>query len=109
MEPSEPEPKVVTYIGDRDIWRHAYPETIPFGEALLHEDTRPENDDLWEPLLDDEGCRIETLVTRGNILYDARKMHNSRMISRCGYEVEFEGYRTLAINVPGTGDLGEPI
>jgi hypothetical protein len=36
-------------------------------------------------------------------------MRNERIVSAKGYELEFDGHSTLALNVSGTGDLGEMI
>jgi oligoribonuclease NrnB/cAMP/cGMP phosphodiesterase (DHH superfamily) len=102
-------PKAVAYIGDRDIWRHEFPETKAFSEGLYFEDSRPSNDRLWEPLLDDDQTFVASLIERGEVLYQARIISIEKMITRQGFEIEFEGYRTLALNSRASGDLGESI
>lgn len=107
--PEQPIPKAVVYIGDRDIWRHAHPETRPFGEGFYQQDTDPANDDLWNRLLDDDQELVNRLIADGEILYAARLHAIHQAIEGFGFEVEFEGHRTLAINDRGTGDMGEVI
>jgi oligoribonuclease NrnB/cAMP/cGMP phosphodiesterase (DHH superfamily) len=107
--PDQPIPKAVIYVGDRDIWRFAYDETAAFGEALRQEDTRPGNDKLWKPLLDDEANRVEEMIERGAVLHQARMLRIEREIKRYGFEVIFEGHRTLAINARGGGEMGAQI
>ena len=107
--PDQPVPKAVVYIGDRDTWRHAYDDTAPFSEGLHQEDTRPWNDELWKPLLDDESDRVEALIQRGTVLHQARVQRIKRQIKRYGFEVIFEGYQTLAINARGSGEMGAMI
>jgi oligoribonuclease NrnB/cAMP/cGMP phosphodiesterase (DHH superfamily) len=104
--PDQPIPKSVIYIGDRDTWRLAHDETQAFSEALRQEDFRPENDGLWKPLLDNESNLVEEMIGRGAVLYQARLLRIKRQIERYGFEVIFEGHRTLAINVRGSGEMG---
>jgi hypothetical protein len=104
--PGEPVPKAVLYIGDRDTWQHAYDASTPFSEGLHQEDTRPWNDKLWNPLLDDEVDRVEELIQRGTVLHQARVRRIKRQIKRYGFEVTFEGHHTLAINARGSGEMG---
>lgn len=107
--PNESIPQAVLYIGDRDIWRNEYAASKPFGEGLYHEDSRPTNDALWEPLLSDAEGAVDRLVDRGEIIYQARMVRLRRLAEGKGFAIRFEGYSTLAINYRGTGDLGELI
>ncbi len=107
--PDQQLPRAVALIGDRDIWRMAFPETRAFSEGLYRSDFAPSNDQLWRPLLDDDQSEVQQLIDRGGLLYDAR-MHDIRdIVARYGFETSFEGYRTLAVNHNGTGDMGEYI
>jgi oligoribonuclease NrnB/cAMP/cGMP phosphodiesterase (DHH superfamily) len=107
--PEDPVPMAVVYVGDRDIWKHEYPETRHFGEGLYHENTSPDNEVLWGPLLENDQDFLMKLIDRGRILYDARMKRGERALKRRGIEVEFEGHHTLILNNVGTGDLGEMI
>ncbi len=107
--PDQPIPKAVVYIGDRDIWRHAYTEARPFGEGFYQLDADPTNAELWEPLLNDDQTLVERIIADGEVLYAARLHQIRQTIDGYGFEVEFEGHHTLAINDRGTGDMGEAI
>lgn len=107
--PDSAVPRAVVYVGDRDIWRHAHPETRAFGEGLYQQDRDPAHDELWEPLLDDKDEPLETLIQDGQLLYDARMHGIEQSVAGYGFEVTFEGHRTLAINDSGTGEMGEYI
>lgn len=102
-----PLPDAVKYIGDRDVWRHAYEETTAFGEGLFQEDTHPANDVLWQPLLDGDRELMQKLIAHGKILHRARLKRIWHSVAREGFEVQFEGHRTLVINGHGSGELGE--
>lgn len=102
-------PRCVAYIGDRDIWAHVFAETRPFSEGIFHEDTNPMNDKLWSPLLGDNAHVMAELIARGKVLYKASVTRAKRMIAARGFAIKFEGLPTLALNTPGTGDLGELI
>jgi hypothetical protein len=93
--PNEPVPMAV-------VTRH-------FGEGLFHENTSPENEEIWGPLLENDQDFLDDLIASGEILYNARMTRGRRALERRGIEFEFEGHRTLILNNVGTGDLGEMI
>jgi oligoribonuclease NrnB/cAMP/cGMP phosphodiesterase (DHH superfamily) len=105
--PGRPVPRAITLIGDRDIWRWAEADTGAFTEGLYVRDTRSENDALWVPLLEEEPATMKTILDEGQRLREIRLAEIERRVERRGFEVEFEGHRTLAINAPGNGDLGQ--
>lgn len=107
--PDQEVPRAVELIGDRDIWRMAFPETRAFSEGLYRSDFSPANDELWGPLLDNDADRVQQLTDRGALLYEARMMDVREVVERYGFETSFEGHRTLAVNHNGTGDMGEYI
>ncbi len=107
--PDRPVPTAIVLVGDRDIWRLAEPDSPAFNEGLFHENTHPENDNLWLPLLKNDPAAVKRLVKRGQILLEARLSAIRRQVSRAGFAIRFEGHRTLAINRNGDGDLGHHI
>ena len=107
--PHQPVPRAITLIGDRDIWRWAEADTGAFNEGLHQHYTRPENDQLWVPLLDNDPETLANLIELGGTLREARLRDIRRATARNSFEVTFEGYRTLAINQRGSGDLGAQI
>jgi oligoribonuclease NrnB/cAMP/cGMP phosphodiesterase (DHH superfamily) len=107
--PNKPVPKAVTLIGDRDIWRWAERDTGAFNEGLHQHYTRPNNDDLWIPLLDDDPEKLAELIESGGTIREARLREIRRATARYSFEVSFEGCRTLVVNLRGSGDLGAQI
>ena len=107
--PEKDLPRAVILIGDRDIWRWEEQDTGPFNEGLHHRDTDPHLDELWSPLLNDDSSLVEKIIQEGALLFQARLKEIKRAVNAYGYEVDFEGHRTLAINRRGTGDLGARI
>ncbi|MBM3145292.1 MAG: hypothetical protein FJ010_10040 [Chloroflexi bacterium] len=107
--PGQSIPAAVRLIGDRDIWRWTYPETGAFNEGLYQLNTNPRNDRLWIPLLDDDRPLLDEIIEHGRALRQARLKAIQSSTARYGYPVLFEGHRTLAINMHGSGDLGEHI
>ncbi|MFP3854515.1 MAG: hypothetical protein ACLFWD_09510, partial [Anaerolineales bacterium] len=96
--PDQPVPQAVALIGDRDIWRMALKDTRHFGEGIYQREMDPTNDELWDPLLDDDSSLVKELVEEGRLLYEARLRAIKDTVERYGFETEFEGLRTLAIN-----------
>ncbi len=107
--PDQPVPKAVTLIGDRDIWRWAEQDTGAFNEGLYQHYTRPNNDDLWNLLLDDDPEELARMIELGGTIRDARLREIRGAAARYGFTATFEGYRTLVINRRGSGDLGAHI
>ncbi len=107
--PKQAVPKAITLIGDRDIWRWAEEDTGAFNEGLFQLNTNPANDALWEPLLNNDEKLLADIIASGSILRDARLRVIHRNTANYGFPVNFEGYDTLAINMRGSGDLGEHI
>lgn len=107
--PKMPVPKAIVLIGDRDIWRWAEEHTGSFNEGLFHQDTHAENDELWNPLLDNDADLINQLIEEGIILHAARLLNIQRQVSSIGHEIVFEGHKTLVVNARGTGEMGDYI
>jgi oligoribonuclease NrnB/cAMP/cGMP phosphodiesterase (DHH superfamily) len=107
--PEHPTPRGIILIGDRDTWALTEPDARPFGEGLLQGSSHPDNDNLWKPLLDDDSSFVDALIERGRQLLDVRMHNMRRTVARYGYVVTFEGYRTLAVNFRGDGDMGQHI
>jgi oligoribonuclease NrnB/cAMP/cGMP phosphodiesterase (DHH superfamily) len=107
--PDQPAPRALVLIGDRDVWRWAEADTGPFDAGLGQENTQPDNDDLWLPLLADDAKRLQALIERGSILRAAQLNDIDKRLASHGYAVIFEGQRTLAINARGNGDFGAAI
>ena len=105
--PQRPIPQAVTLIGDRDIWRWAEADTGAFTEGLHVRDTHAGNDSLWIPLLEDDPDVLRSITVEGRRLREIRLADINKQIDRLGYEVQFEGHRTLVINAPGNGDMGQ--
>jgi uncharacterized protein len=104
--PNQPVPRAIVLIGDRDIWRWAEADTGSFDEGLHQRNTRPDNDDLWQPLLDDDRQLLQELIQEGEILRQARMLDIRRYVRKYGFELNFEGYRTLAVNARSSGEMG---
>jgi len=105
--PGQPVPRAITLIGDRDVWRWAEADTGAFTESLHVRDTRADNDALWVPLLKEDPVIMKNILDEGQRLREIRLAEIKERVDRRGFEVEFEGHRTLVINAPGNGDLGQ--
>ena len=107
--PERKVPKAIVLIGDRDIWRWAEEETGDFNEGLYNRDFNAMNDDLWTPLLDNDTALLENIIAEGHQSLLIRLKEIERMVAERGFQVLFEGNRTLAVNEKGNGDIGQYI
>jgi oligoribonuclease NrnB/cAMP/cGMP phosphodiesterase (DHH superfamily) len=107
--PDRPVPQGIRLIGDRDIWKWAYPETGPFNEGLYQLDTRPYNDSVWIPLFENDQTTLDKILQNGKILREARMKTIRRTLLSKGFSVTMDGYKTLVINLRGSGDIGQQV
>ncbi len=107
--PGIPVPHAVLLISDRDTWSLTEPDSGAFAEGLHQKNTKPENDALWTPLLDDDQAAVNNLIEEGRVLLGARLRAMRRFVNSYGYRVSFEGHNTLAVNRRGDGDMGQYI
>lgn len=105
--PKRKVPRAITLVGDRDIWRWAEADTGAFTEGLHVRDTRADNDILWGPLLEDNPSEMIEIISEGKRLREIRLSEIVGQVERKGFEVVFEGHRTLVINAHGNGDYGQ--
>lgn len=105
--PQRPVPRAVILIGDRDIWRWAEENTGPFNESLYNQDHQAKNAALWKPLLEDDPSTLERMIAEGIWLREIKLRNVEHMMQARGFEVWFDGYRTLAVNTRGNGDVGD--
>lgn len=104
--PQKPVPRAVVLIGDRDIWRWAEKDTGAFGSSLFHQDHQAGNTNFWKPLLENDKTVLAKMITEGAWLREITLREVDKNMASRSYAVEFEGYRTLAVNMRGTGDTG---
>jgi oligoribonuclease NrnB/cAMP/cGMP phosphodiesterase (DHH superfamily) len=105
--PQRPVPKAVILVGDRDTWRWAEKDTGPFNESLHSHDHHANNAAFWKPLLeDDDPSTLEKMIEEGIWLREIKLRKVDRTMKARSFEVRFEGYRTLAVNTRGSGDVG---
>jgi len=104
--PEKSVPRAIILIGDRDIWRWAEKDTGPFNESLYNQNHEAMNNAFWKPLFDDDVSTLEKMIGEGTLLRKVKLKNIDHMMTARSYEVEFEGYSTLAVNIRGNGDVG---
>jgi len=104
--PQKPVPYAIVLIGDRDIWRWAEKDTGPFNDYIYNQNHRADHDALWLPLFNDDKGLLERMIKEGTLLRETELKRINRLMKSRSYEAYFEGHRTLVINTPGTGDIG---
>lgn len=102
-------PTIVALIGDYDIWRFEFGEqTKQLNKGLMALiDTRPKSD-FWNDTLISADLEIRKLAHANEIVHDIcksgekimakQKILDSQLVQDWGFEVEFEGYKTIALN-----------
>jgi len=104
--PNRPVPRAVVLIGDRDIWRWAEEDTGPFNESLYNRDHDANKAEFWKPLFEDDQAVLTRMIEEGTWLRAINLRSVDHMMAARSFEIRFEGYRTLAVNTRGNGDIG---
>ncbi len=98
FHPDTPLPRMLSYIEDNDLWRHAMPDSEPVS-AYLH--TVPMTFDAWERAVADfdDNARFEKIKEKGTI-FQEYNAHVINDLARDAEKVVFEGYTVYAVNAP---------
>lgn len=95
-------PYYIRLLGRFDVWRHEDPQTLPFQYAMKAWLGEPrKNLQQWKKLLrpsKSDHKLFQKLIEAGKyiMMYESNK--NKEIAEKLCFEMEFEGYRTLAIN-----------
>jgi oligoribonuclease NrnB/cAMP/cGMP phosphodiesterase (DHH superfamily) len=64
---------------------------------------------LWGPLFENDLEFINKIIENGRVLREARLREIHRTILKRGFTVIIDGLKTLAINIRGSGDIGQHV
>lgn len=98
--PEIPLPMAVIHLGDYDVWHLENPDTLRFQYGFRLNDSWPENQNVWRPFfnpdLDNEF--VEKTIRDGNTIVKYQKQENQKYCKSCCFELEFGGFKAIAIN-----------
>jgi len=97
-------PYQVTLLSNYDIWDHTDPLTLPFQYGIRMYETDPSKDegmDTWRAIFYrgvKEDSIVASVVNEGSTIIKYIERENRLTCDVCSYELEFEGYKCIAIN-----------
>lgn len=94
--PCQEPPYFLNLVDDWDCWKHELPETTAFHAGTRLYDTSPFGG-FWQKLSSEDGF-LTQVVKEGMLVGQATAMQAKEAIESFGFEVEFEGYKCLALN-----------
>lgn len=107
--PDEPTPRAVTLLGRFDVWDLEYsPLIMPFKYGMEARDTCPDNAYLWDTLLKDDRDThrlMEDILKGGHAIEKFTQRKWATQAKDAAFEVEFDGLKCIAMNIPGYGSL----
>lgn len=97
--PQKEIPQIISYVKDKDIWEWKLPHSREISAAIrdldqIHDPKSHTWKDLIENLNED---KFKKLVETGEIVLRSQKMRMKEGAEK-GFEVDFHGYKTLAVN-----------
>jgi len=101
-------PYYLTLLGRYDIWDHSDPNVLPFQYAARAWLDDPRKDlQKWKKLIymprSTDEKYMQGLIDKGKLIMEyVRKEHEKFAQNEC-FELEFNGYKALAVNRPYTG------
>jgi oligoribonuclease NrnB/cAMP/cGMP phosphodiesterase (DHH superfamily) len=107
LRPGEHTPEAVTLLGRYDVWDLDYSkDVLPFQYGMrLYGETRPETDfgeALWFGLLGVDAVKnpVQRIIHDGRMCLGYERSTNVKLMRTCSFEVELDGLRVVAANVP---------
>jgi len=100
-------PVAVYYLGRYDVWDHSDENTLFFQYGMRNfENTHPDNEELWQHLLDLDGKRVlecydlENIISGGELILSYEELQNEKYARSMAYEANFKGLRAIVVNKP---------
>jgi oligoribonuclease NrnB/cAMP/cGMP phosphodiesterase (DHH superfamily) len=98
-------PQGVRLLGRYDIWKHEEDaNTLFFQLGMKCYDTRPTSN-VWISVLRGGVAFIDEVVDKGKLIADYVKRQNAGIARTFCFEMEWEGVRIIAANVPGNSQI----
>lgn len=96
FHPNTEAPKLVAYVEDRDLWRHALPSTH---ELRVYAETIPFEFDEWETLAAEVEDDVLRVAERGAQMMKYRDVHVERITKKPGF-CRLDGMVVPCLNAP---------
>lgn len=101
LRPQAREPDAVRMLSEYDVWDHSDPRTLPFQYGFrLFEDTRPDNQELWQEFLKSD-AKVPEVVKIGKTIMEYEKSQNKKFCRAYTFETE------LALPPAGNSNVGQ--
>jgi len=95
----ETTPDAIHLIGRYDVWDwENVAGSLEFQYGLRAYETRPENQELWGKLLAHSCPMVKEIISQGETIIAYKKIQDRIHIHSAGFEMEWEGYKFIAIN-----------
>lgn len=100
--PDDEMPAAVSFLGRYDVW-DIQGCVLPFQFGMRLNNTDPNNQELWNMFLqpeDDDTTTSMVLETikNGETILRYQKQENEKYAKSCAFELEFQGFKAIAIN-----------
>lgn len=90
-------PTFIKLLAEYDVWDHSDSRTLPFQWGMRQfADTSPDNQEFWKSLFDVE--EVVRITEVGGIILKYQQVENEKYIKACGFDLEFDGLKCIAVN-----------
>jgi len=97
-------PRAVRLLGRYDVWDlESNWDVLPFQYGMKVYNTEPTNMMFWAPLFrNGNDIWIDHTISQGKTILQFINKENTKFCKETAFELEFEGYRCICINRPGS-------
>ena len=101
-------PQSVKLLADYDIWNHSDKNTLPFQYGMRYLNVSADDVHIWKRIFKSDGDLINEIFKIGTICFNFQESQN-RYVAKSSFELEFEGYKCIAVNSGGGSLIFESV
>jgi uncharacterized protein len=92
-------PEAVHLLDRYDVWDHSDSRVLPFQYGMQSIDHNADSQ-IWCELFQPENTLVNELIEKGDSILDYVTLSNRKLCESYSFELDFEGYKWLALNIP---------
>ncbi len=97
--PEKPIPFGIHLLGRYDVWDHVNELVLPFQHGTFNQNTKPDNDEFWHRLFNEDKAFIEQVAADGRVIMQYQNNVNRRYLSSHLFNAHLDDYKAIVVNL----------